>query len=467
MTASTHPLNIARPQPVLAGRASGPTPMLQFGFICFCIFNLAVYSRFFEWKLSVLHVPLITSSIALLAAAMEGRLLSTFRTTIGLCFAALTIQYAATIPFSSWRTASLETFTSVWLKSVMAFMIAGALAITLKQCRVALACIGFGTGVASLLVLALGRDAIDGRLYMGRGTLGNPNEIAATLLLGLPFLYLTTTGKDTSKILRLIALGMMVTSLVGIVRTGSRTGLLGLAVLVILYFLRMSVFGKVVMSAVVIAGGFLMISAFPTVAARYATLFIGKDALVQAQSEQEARNISSAVGSSEARRALLVNSLKASANHPLLGVGIGAFGAYEGELDLLAGVRPNYQGTHNTYTQVSAEAGLPALILYLAVMLSVLRGLVRVYKRARKSPTATGKQVSNVSFALLASLVAYAFYIFFDFVAYTSTLPVLAGFAVALQEASGAALDNADKERAPGPQQTILLPQWQPRRMPV
>ncbi|MGA7235094.1 MAG: hypothetical protein WBY44_05420, partial [Bryobacteraceae bacterium] len=43
-----------------------PTPMLKIGFYSFCLFNLAYYSRFFEWKLSFLHVPLITSSLALL-----------------------------------------------------------------------------------------------------------------------------------------------------------------------------------------------------------------------------------------------------------------------------------------------------------------------------------------------------------------------------------------------------------------
>ena len=50
-----------------------PAPLLKFSFYCFCIFNLAYYSRFFEWQLWYLHVPLVTSSIALLGACRKLR----------------------------------------------------------------------------------------------------------------------------------------------------------------------------------------------------------------------------------------------------------------------------------------------------------------------------------------------------------------------------------------------------------
>ena len=86
-----------------------PAPLLKFSFYCFCIFNLAYYSRFFEWQLWYLHVPLITSSIALLGAAMEGRLLSTLGSKIGICMAALTALYTINIPLSSWKAGSFQT----------------------------------------------------------------------------------------------------------------------------------------------------------------------------------------------------------------------------------------------------------------------------------------------------------------------------------------------------------------------
>src|SRR5215469_14690364 len=93
MTAALHPSTATALE-------AAPTPMLKVSFYAFCLFSLAVLSRFFEWKLVFLHVPLITSTIALLGAALDGRLIAIFRNRVGICMGLLTILYAANIPFS-------------------------------------------------------------------------------------------------------------------------------------------------------------------------------------------------------------------------------------------------------------------------------------------------------------------------------------------------------------------------------
>lgn len=446
-----------------------PTPMLQFGFYAFCIFNLAVYSRIFEWKFTYLHVPLITSSIALLGAGMDGRLLATFRSRIGICMAALTLLYAANVPLSTWRSESFTIFTGEWLKSLMTFMIAGALVVTFKQCRTALNSIGWGSAIAAVLTLVLGKASIDGRLQVGRGTLGNPNEIAFILLLGLPFLCVIAADSAAAKPKRLLALCLAFCCTFALIRTGSRTGLIGLFILSLLIFFRASFFGKILMAIAVASLGALAITAFPAVVERYGTMFLGTDAISQARTAQEAMNISSAVDSSHERRTLLIESLQATAEHPLMGVGLGAFGAYMAGKAIAAGHTAHFQGTHNSYTQISSEAGVPALILFLCIMIFIFDGLRKIFKRARQSPTSVGRQVANVAFALMSSLIAYSIYIFFDFVAYDITLPVLAGFAIALSDTAGKALDvaeaNANLGEHPAAVQTILLPLR--RRYPV
>jgi O-antigen ligase len=440
-----------------------PTPMLKAGFCAFCVFLFALFSRFFEWKLTFLHVPLVTSSIALLGAALDGRLLAMFRNRIGVCMAMLTILYAATIPFSAWRGGSFYTFNYVWLKSLTTFLIAGALVVTFKQCRAAVSIIGWAAGIASLLTLALGKASLDGRLALSEGTLGNPNDIARILLLGLPFLWLMVIDRRANKLKRLIAFGLTATSLLALIRTGSRTGLIGLFVLCLIMFFRASMLGKVVVCFCVIVGGTAAIVAFPSLVQRYETLFMGEGAIAYAHTRQEASSIDSAVASSDARRQLLIESLKATATHPILGVGIGAFGPYEANKDIALGLRANYQGTHNTYTQVSSEAGIPAFIVFICIVMFVFSDLIKVFKRARRSQTQVGRQVAGVSFALIASLAAYAIYIFFDFVAYDVTLPILSGFAIALTSASTRALLTAEagKDAASAPVQIAFLP---PRR---
>jgi O-antigen ligase len=439
--------------------------MLKVGFYCFCIFNLAYYSRFFEWKLIFLHVPLITSCIALLGAGLDGRLLWTLRSKIGICMAALTVIYGVGIPLSSWRSVSFQTFTQEWLKAMIAFMIAGALVVTFQQCRTALNSVGWGVGIASLLAIYLGREDT-GRLQVGQGTLSNANELAFILLLGLPFLWLMAMDRDASKPKRLLAFCLTLTAVYASVRTGSRAGLIGLCILAVLLFLRASVFGKLALAVSVAGFGLCVVSFFPHVVGRYATMFEGAEAIAQAQNSLEASELGNAVGSSEARRKLLINSLNVTAEHPLLGVGIGAFPAYMAEKETVAGIIPRYQGTHNTYTQVSSEAGVPALICFLCVIIFSFQGLRKVYKRAKASPTKVGRQVANVCYALMATLTAYSVCVFFDYVAYDATLPVLAGFAIALGDAGRNALDVAASGQAPVAAQPVILRPVQ-RRFPA
>ncbi len=166
------------------------------------------------------------------------------------------------------------------------------------------------------------------------------------------------------------------------------------------------------------------------------------------------------MGSSEARRKLLINSLKVTAEHPLLGVGINGFGAYMAKKETAEGIIPRYQGTHNTYTQVSSEAGIPALIIFLCIMIFSFQGLLRVYKRAKRSPTKVGRQVADLCYALISTLTAYAVCVFFDYVAYDATLPVLAGFAIALGSAARNALEVAEYNQATAPvvAQAVVFP---------
>ncbi len=424
------------------------TPLLKVSFYCFCLFNLAYYSRFFEWKLIYLHVPLITSCIAILGASLEGKLLATVGSKIGACMAALTAIYAVNVPFSTWRGESFEVFTQLWLKAVMAFLIAGALVVTFKQCRTALYSIGWGAAIASLLANLNGR-ASGGRLVVGRGTLGNANELAFILLLGLPFMWLMVGDKEAAKPKRLLALGMICSMGYALLLTGSRAGFVGFCILCVMLFLHAPAFGKVALVVSAAALAALLLICFPKVIERYKTMFTGSQVIAEAQTSTEAVEIDSAIESTEARRRLLMNSLKVTAEHPLMGVGLGAFGSYMASEERAAGLNPHYQGTHNTYTQVSSEAGIPALLCFVGIILFSFQGLRRVYKRARRSPTKIGNQVASVCFALIATLTAYAVCVFFDFVAYDATLPVLAGFAVALTSAGARALDAAERIQAP------------------
>jgi O-antigen ligase len=437
-----------------------PAPLLKVSFYCFCIFNLAYYSRFFEWQLWYLHVPLVTSCIALLGAAMEGKLLMTLGSKIGMCMAALTALYAVNIPLSSWKAGSFQTFTQDWLKSVTVFLIAGALVTNVRHCRTALNSIGFGSGMGAVLVNWKGQ-IIDGRLVMGRGTFGNSNEIAFDILLGLPFLTLIVLDGKSGKLKRLLAFCLLGNSVFTLVRTGSRTGIIGFAVLCFLLFLRTSVAGKSAMAFVAMLFLASVITIFPnSLKERYLSIIVGSEVREMAQNNAEARQLDMAVSSSAARRQLMINAIKVSISHPIFGVGIGEFGTYMTGVEKLEGRRSGWQGTHNTYLQISSEAGTPALILFLIMMWLSFKGLRRLYKRADRIAAPESREIAQMAFALDASLVAYAVCVFFDFVAYSATLPVLAGFTIALVQTGKTALDTLERRANQAPQ--VQLVNWMP-----
>jgi len=72
----------------------------------------------------------------------------------------------------------------------------------------------------------------------------------------------------------------------------------------------------------------------------------------------------------EERYELLVESLKITARRPIFGVGAGQFASYSGM----------WQPTHNTYTELSSESGIPALVLFLLVIRECFASLVKIRK---------------------------------------------------------------------------------------
>lgn len=127
-----------------------------------------------------------------------------------------------------------------------------------------------------------------------------------------------------------------------------------------------------------------------------------------------------AAGSAPQRQAVLMRSLLVSARHPLLGVGMGNFPIYS--------IRNLV--THNSYTQVSAELGLPALTLYLMFMFTPLRRLARI---ARETfAVRRDVRVYYLAVGLTASLVGYMVSSAFIAVAYWPFVYYLVGYAVCL-----------------------------------
>jgi O-antigen ligase len=116
-----------------------------------------------------------------------------------------------------------------------------------------------------------------------------------------------------------------------------------------------------------------------------------------------------ATGSAWARQFLFILSVKTTLANPLFGVGPGNFQVVSGQ----------WHGTHNTYTQFSSEAGIPALVLFIAILVGCLKNLRRVRKMtSEKDPLwvlATGLRASFWGLIVggLFGMAAYNFFAYF------------------------------------------------------
>jgi O-antigen ligase len=133
-----------------------------------------------------------------------------------------------------------------------------------------------------------------------------------------------------------------------------------------------------------------------------------------------------AAESRSARTELLKASISITFAHPLLGVGPGEFEDYQGGMAASAGQRGMWHETHNGYTQVSSECGIPAIGFYLAGMFLTFRSL-------RRSVAANDPAVSPIARTLAVMFVGYAVCLFFLSQGYSFVFLVLCALSVCIE----------------------------------
>ncbi|HEU4795032.1 MAG TPA: O-antigen ligase family protein, partial [Pyrinomonadaceae bacterium] len=126
-------------------------------------------------------------------------------------------------------------------------------------------------------------------------------------------------------------------------------------------------------------------------------------------------------GSSSQRTEILKRSFWVTLRYPLFGVGMGNF-HFKSVQELV---------THNAYTQVSSEMGIPALVIYLMFMIYPLRKLRRIEAETFDDPER--RRFHYWSIGVQASIIAYMVASFFASVAYYWYIYYLIGYAVAVR----------------------------------
>lgn len=351
------------------------------------------------------------------------------------------------VPFSTWRGGSARLVMGFMRTEwIVLFLIAGLVMTSGEVWRLMLT-----ISAAGVVDVAIGRllrntmDAGKDRLELVGGSMANSNDFAALSAMMLPFLILVIVTPRRTAVLRFLAFCAAFYSLYLILGTGSRGTFIGLVVTSVYALWRLPVKYKVLAGVLLplMAIG-LAVALPPEIKARFATIF-GSQNLEGYQME------GAAVASTESRTYLLKKSLLFTIQRPVFGVGPGQFSDYEGETAKQSGLHGAWHETHNTYTQVSSEAGIPAAILFIGALVSTYRMLSRLYRKSREAPlTDQNRRIAVMAFCTMLSFVAFGSSIFFLSLAYRFYLPALTGMAIAMNRAAEREWSTAEAGNATG-----------------
>jgi O-antigen ligase len=410
-----------------------PAPRARPAFYLALAFVFVVFARFPEimdtFLGTGLHSARIILILALLATVLTGAFARAVFSKIGWCMLAFTAWFCLCVPFSIWRGGSFKVLREEWVFSICSFLIVAAAPQGLEQCRRMMYSLAAAT-VFIELISALASRVQGGRLAFLQGTLANANYLAMILLMGLPFCLFVIGNKPGFSLLKIACVIAACLIPLTVVATGSRGGLLTMLFMFLFYFLRLPAVQKVVAVMAALLLGFIAVSRSSQSALdRYKTLFGSSPPTGLTASER------SAMESSEVRKGVLQASLRMTLQHPLLGVGPGMFQvANAKEMDEQG--LPSWDAwheTHNAFTQISSENGLPALLLYVAALYLCFRIVRIARKRARQNPADAG--LAPPAYALRMGLIAFTGTALFTSIAYSYYFPLLAGLCVAFERA--------------------------------
>jgi O-antigen ligase len=314
----------------------------------------------------------------------------------------------------------------VWLKTLLLFFLLTQTLVTLERIRKLLWAIILSELAVTSLSIVLSSRAIwlgDRMLGLNLGILGW-NFLGIAEAVTIPYIAAIFVARRS-----VLETSVLATALISmtwmLVLTASRSGFLDVVfstALTSLLVLRGSSRGRIIGVGIALAL-LVAISLAPHVFwQRLGTVWEGPGT-----STNEAA--ASARQSEEERATLLTQSLKYTLEHPFFGLGLGNFVVANGT-DV--GQPGAWEGTHNTFTEISSEAGLPALFLFLGLLATALRNIKRIGKTFFNNPE--GLELNLMARATLASLLSFAFGALFAHLAYEYYLFYLVAIGVGMQQ---------------------------------
>jgi O-antigen ligase len=444
-------------------------PIQRMGYWFLLLYLFISLSRVLDVTLNVRAAAVLYSGIVLVALTSGGVFLI-IKTGVGRSMLALIVWLALTLPLSTWPGGSMDSL----IESAKAFFLGVAIIAiprTVKETSQLLKTVAFAILGAAVLTWFFGRLDL-GRLVFDKGTYADPNQFSMTLLMAIP-LWVMVAQQARNTLSRIAAYACILPILIAFLRTGSRGGLVGLAVMLVIAFFSISGRQKLLLIGSMGLLLTLSMAVLPNyLRVRYLTLFSSDDEASQDLTQDEQGRINGGdIGSSYGRSRLLRDSIDMTLEHPLFGVGMAQFPYVNWQKYKMHGQPSASVVTHNVYTQFSSEAGIPALIIFVVLLYQCFRTTSKVVRLGRSLPRypeiASGGQALRLA---LVSLMACSFFLS---VAYSQLFYVMAAivaryYMTALSLSSRASFDHPLPQRNLAPVQVLqsapaaaaVVPSW-------
>ena len=403
-------------------------PVHHVGFVLLMLFFFMAFSRIMDVMLPIARLPLLTSLVVLLCMVLRGGLMRVWQAVEGKMLLGFTAWCIVCIPFSSWRGGSFATVKDEWLKSLICFMLVVGLTVTLRQVRRLMVTIAFATLLLTLMALVKQHRTL-GRLSFDVGMFSNPNDLAQALLLGVPLLFALNLPQS-NVFYRLLTAAAAAPMILATIETGSRAAILAMLLMLLMVFVRVGYMGKLVLTLVIAAGGIVAVMVVPDAIRNRLTTVMGSQQEEAYVAEQEDV---AAVASAESRKELFLQSIRFTIQHPLFGVGPGTFQHASVAETTSIGERGMWRQTHNMYTQISSECGLPGFALYFGTVFVLFWKFRSLRKMCGNDPRLD--EVRKMLLIYSTSFVSVLVTGTFSSVGYQLLLPSMIGIATVLHRA--------------------------------
>jgi len=444
-----------------AVQSESVNPMQKFAIGVWLVELTIYFSRFFDQVAAGYHVPALVLFLLIFTSVMSGRLLKGFPSKAGRMMLMFWLWISFTTPLGIWRSNSLSLYAA-FLVSLLYFAVISGVVASPKDLRQNMITLAIALLMAAGLSFVFGANRQE-RFELEVGTYHDPNQYAMCLLIGIPlWWYIAVSAK--SAMVKMFAIACTIPIFFAFLRAGSRGGLLGLGAILFILFLQSSMPKKFALiagiSVAVLGAAALMPGYLKT---RYMTS-LGSDS-VQVDDKAHTEYLQADINSAQSRKLILIKSFEVTLEHPLMGVGLNNFPVAVYADAKQGGKRYDWLVTHNSYTQISTETGIPGLLIFLTMIFYAFQSLSQVHKLTGPRSAQPQPEIWNIAKYLRLSLAGACVCMFFLSVAFTPEIYVLVGLTIALERVARQQVGPVTVAAPVGPQ---VGAQFAPRpRMPL